>query len=85
MLVEAFACGVPVVASTSGEIPHVVGDSGILVPEGDCQAWSEAIASLLLDAPRRAELSRLGRERAERYRWSRVAAEHLGFFDALTA
>jgi glycosyltransferase involved in cell wall biosynthesis len=85
MLVEAFACGVPVVASTSGEIPHVVGDSGILVREADHQAWSDAIASLLIDASRRAELSRLGRERAERYRWSRVAAEHVRFFEALTA
>ena len=35
MLIEAMACGVPVIASPSGEIPYVVGDAGVLVPEGD--------------------------------------------------
>src|SRR5262249_39606672 len=40
VIVEAFACGVPVVASSSGEIPHVVGDAGIVVPEGDTARWA---------------------------------------------
>ena len=34
MLLEAFAAGVPVIASDSGEIPHVVADAGRIVPEG---------------------------------------------------
>jgi glycosyltransferase involved in cell wall biosynthesis len=83
MLVEAFACGVPVLASESGEIPHVVNGSGVLLPETDRAAWSSAIASMLRDASRRAELSAAGRARAERYSWPRVAAEHLVFFEGL--
>jgi glycosyltransferase involved in cell wall biosynthesis len=83
MLVESFACGVPVVASDSGEIPHVVGDAGIIVPEGDTQAWSAAIATLLDDSARRVELARLGRARAGRFGWPRIAAEHLRFFETL--
>jgi glycosyltransferase involved in cell wall biosynthesis len=83
MLVEAFACGVPVLASDSGEIPHVINGSGVLLPETDRSAWSSGIASLLDDAGRRAELSAAGRARAERYSWSRVAAEHLAFFEGL--
>jgi glycosyltransferase involved in cell wall biosynthesis len=83
MIVESFACGVPVVASDSGEIPHVVGDAGIVVPEGRTPAWSAAIAALIDDSARRSELARLGRARAERYGWPRIAAEHLKFFEAL--
>ena len=65
MLIEAFACGVPVLASNSGEIPHVVGDAGVLVDEGDAGAWLNEL-SVLLEAPaRRADLSRRGRARAE--------------------
>jgi glycosyltransferase involved in cell wall biosynthesis len=83
MLVEAFACGVPVLASESGEIPHVVNGSGVLLPETDVAAWSSAIASMLGNASRRAELSAAGRARAERYGWPRIAAEHLIFFEGL--
>ena len=43
MLVEAFACRVPVVGSDSGEIPHVLGDAGVVVSEGDAGAWTRAI------------------------------------------
>jgi glycosyltransferase involved in cell wall biosynthesis len=83
MLVEAFACGVPVLASESGEIPHVVNGSGVLLPETDVAAWSSAISSMLGDGARRAELSAAGRARAELYAWPRVAAEHLVFFEGL--
>ena len=49
MLIEAMACGVPVVASDSGEIPHVVGDAGVLIPEDDLVQWTETIDRLLAD------------------------------------
>lgn len=83
ILVEAFACGVAVVASDSGEIPHVVADAGVRLPESNVAAWSSTIASLLDDGARRCELGRLGRARAQRFAWSRVAAEHLAFFEEL--
>jgi glycosyltransferase involved in cell wall biosynthesis len=84
VLVEAFACGVPVVASDSGEIPHVVGDAGVRLPESDASAWSSTLASLVEDAARRAELADRGRAHAARFAWPRIAAEHLGFFETLT-
>jgi glycosyltransferase involved in cell wall biosynthesis len=84
MLVEAFASGVPVVASDSGEIPHVVGDAGVVVPEADHAEWVRAIETLLVDNRRRAELSRRGRARAvETYAWPVVARRHLDFFGEL--
>jgi glycosyltransferase involved in cell wall biosynthesis len=62
-LMEAMACGVPVVGSDSGEIPGVIGDAGVVVPEGDPQALCTAVEGLLTDAALRADLGRLGRKR----------------------
>jgi glycosyltransferase involved in cell wall biosynthesis len=84
MLIEAFACGVPVMASDSGEIPHVVGNAGILIPESDREAWQRELDSLLADAPRRRDLSARGRQRAiATFDWPLVARQHLAFFEQL--
>lgn len=86
MLIEAFACGVPVVASTSGEIPHVVGDAGLIVDECNAEAWTHAIERLIGDRDARAELSRQGRDRAVGlYSWATVAQKHSELFDSLIA
>ena len=47
MLIEAFACGVPVIGSDSGEIPYVIGDAGRVVGEKDVLGWAAAIVELL--------------------------------------
>jgi glycosyltransferase involved in cell wall biosynthesis len=84
MLIEAFACGVPVAASDSGEIPYVVSDAGVIVNEKDGAAWREALASLLHDRARLAELSLRGLERARTvYAWPVIARQHLEFFNEL--
>jgi glycosyltransferase involved in cell wall biosynthesis len=86
MLIEGFACGVPVVASDSGEIPRVVGDAGVIVPEGDVEAWRDALGRLLTDGPARSALSVAGRQRVlARYDWRVVAAAHASFFDTVIA
>ncbi|MET0400370.1 MAG: glycosyltransferase [Longimicrobiaceae bacterium] len=86
ILVEAMACGVPVVASRSGEIPHVVGDAGVLVPEGDAAALRDALERLAADAGARARLARRGRERVlRRFTQARVAADTLRFYGELLA
>jgi len=85
VLQEAMACGVPVVGSDSGEIPHVVGDAGVIVGERDDEGWLGAVRSLLDDEARRADLARRGRSRAvSTYAWSVVARQHLDFFNELT-
>ena len=50
MIIEALACQVPVVGSTSGEIPFVIGDAGIVVGEDDQAGWVRALTELLTDA-----------------------------------
>jgi glycosyltransferase involved in cell wall biosynthesis len=84
MLVEAMACGVPVMGSDSGEIPHVIGGAGVVVVEGDEDAWRDALNGLIGNAVRRAELSAAGLERARgEFALPVVARRHLDFFDAL--
>jgi glycosyltransferase involved in cell wall biosynthesis len=84
MLVEAFACGVPVIGSDSGEIPYVLADAGIVVREGDRAAWTRAIDELLGDAEKRTRCGERGLARArEVYAWPVVARAYLEFFEEL--
>jgi glycosyltransferase involved in cell wall biosynthesis len=82
MLTEAFACGVPVVGSDSGEIPHVVGDAGLVVGEKDEQGWLRTLTELLQDPAAQRALSARGVDRARtRYAWPVVARQYLNFFE----
>lgn len=84
MLIEAMSCGIPVVATSSGEMPYVVGDAARVVPEQDPAALAMALDALLADGSIRSHLSAAGIARArERFAWPVVAREHLEFFDAL--
>ncbi len=66
---EAMSAGVPVVASTAGSLPEVLGDAARLVPPGDPDALAGALADLLADDAARAALVALGRERAGHFSW----------------
>ncbi len=84
MLVEAFACGVPVIGSNSGEISNVVGGAGVIVDENDVAAWAHAIQDLLSSPEKRRQLSDSGLELARsRYAWPVIAREYLAFFEKL--
>jgi glycosyltransferase involved in cell wall biosynthesis len=84
MLVEAMACGVPVVASVSGEIPFVVGSAGRLLVEADAQQWADALDALLDDQEACQQLGAQGLARAhERFAWPVVARSHLAFAEEL--
>jgi glycosyltransferase involved in cell wall biosynthesis len=86
VLVEAMAAGVPVVGSTSGAIPEVIGDAGLVVPERDPAALASAIDMLLSDAALRQALVDRGRRRARtHFDWSVVAARTLDLFHAAVA
>jgi glycosyltransferase involved in cell wall biosynthesis len=79
MLIEAFACGVPVLASNSREIPNVVADASVIVEKRDEPGCRRALADLLENPARRAGLSFSGRAHAL-YSWPAVARRHLEFF-----
>src|SRR5258708_21269385 len=63
ILVEAMASGVGVIGSSSGAIPEVIGNAGLVVAEGDVSSLKAALARLLQSAEDRTHLSRLGRSR----------------------
>jgi glycosyltransferase involved in cell wall biosynthesis len=84
MLIEAMACGVPVVGSQSGEIPQVLADAGILVEERNQPQWTAAIERLVGDLTLRRELAARGLARVqERFALPVVARAHLQFFEEL--
>ena len=63
VLVEAMACGVPVIGSDSGEIQYVIGDAGMIFPEEQAEVLRAHLARLLSDPDLCADLAQRGRER----------------------
>lgn len=73
-LLEAMATGVPVIGSDSGAIPEVIGDAGLIFPEGDGAALAAALRRLLTEPALAGELTRRGIERAETEYSQRILA-----------
>jgi len=72
---EAMACGIPVISTSGGALPEVVGDAGVLVPPGDAGALESAIVSLLDDSDRRRRLGEAGLARVHNSLTWRHAAQ----------
>lgn len=76
-LLEAMACGCPVVASDHSAMPEVMGGAGLLAPVHDTRAMSQALRRVL-DEPNLAEHMRnAGPARAAAFSWRRFAAQNL--------
>ncbi|MDP6511780.1 MAG: glycosyltransferase family 4 protein, partial [SAR202 cluster bacterium] len=82
VLLEAMAAGVPVVATEIEGYASVVdhGVNGLLVPPKDDDQLADAIASLLRDPDLRARLSSNGLDRADEFRWERVAGRVMDYY-----
>ena len=65
VLIEAMACHTPVIGSSSGAIPEVIQDAGLVFPEGDVPALAQAIRSLLNDSAYCRKLGQRGRKLAK--------------------
>ncbi len=87
--VEAMACGVPVVATTGGALPEVVGrsgETGLLVQPGDPGSLAQAVLAVLEDGELGARLGAAGRERVvERFTWKATALGSVRAYEELLA
>jgi len=84
VLIEAMASKVPVIGSDSGEIPYVIGDAGLVFPEGDVSALQNCLVSLMEQPELAAKLGHLGYERAmSQYTNQALATQLLDFYKQL--
>lgn len=79
-VVEAMACGTPVVLAAASSLPEVAGGAGLAVDPGDSEAWAGALAALLADPDRRAAMRAAGLARAARFTWERAARETVAVY-----
>jgi glycosyltransferase involved in cell wall biosynthesis len=72
-VLEAMACGTPVVTTTGGSLPEVAGDAATLIEPGDPHALAAAVAKLATDPAARRDAAARGRTRAAGFTWARCA------------
>lgn len=76
-VLEAMACGIPVVTSNSSSLPEIAGDAALLVDPCDVESIAAGIRTLLADQELRTDFSRKGIARAKLFTWERCAHETL--------
>ncbi len=86
-VLEALACGLPVVSTDVGGVPFLVrhGETALLVRPGDAEGMAEAMAQLIEDDNLRATLIRNGRDHVQSFTWERVASQWLGTYREVLA
>jgi len=82
-VLEAMACGTPVVCSNASSLPEVGGDAARYFDPYDVAAMAEAIRVVWTDADLRAEMREQGLEQAARFSWKRAAQETLSLYERI--
>jgi glycosyltransferase involved in cell wall biosynthesis len=84
VLIEAMACGIPVIGSSSGEIPHVIGEAGFVFKEGSVEGLQLGIERLRLNDIVARELRDAGFKRVNRlFTIESIALQHHQLFTSL--
>jgi glycosyltransferase involved in cell wall biosynthesis len=81
-VLEAMACGTPVVCSTASSLPEVAGDAALLVDPADVDALARALERALTDEPMRQDMRNRGKAQASRFTWSAAARTLLDAYQA---
>jgi len=79
-VLEAMACGCPVITSNTSSLPEVAGDAAILIDPTDTQQLADAIQRVLEDRPLADSLNEKGLANARRFSWERCAQETLAVY-----
>ncbi|HID89832.1 MAG TPA: glycosyltransferase family 1 protein, partial [Anaerolineae bacterium] len=82
-VLEAQACGCPVVCSTAASLPEVAGEGALLVDPLDVAGWARAMARVATDPDLRADLTERGFANLRRFSWRRCARTVLSVIDTL--
>ncbi|GIV02519.1 MAG: glycosyl transferase family 1 [Fimbriimonadales bacterium] len=80
-VVEAMACGTPVVSSSGGALPEVVGDAGVVIPSWEPEEWARVIQELLGNWSMLAQMREAGLERSKRFTWRKAAERTLRVYE----
>lgn len=80
-VLEAMACGCPVVTSREGSLPEIAGDAGIYVSAGDVRSIADGIGETFFNAVRYQELSKLGMMQAQKFSWSKTIDETIEVYN----
>lgn len=84
VIIEAMACEVPVIGSSSGEIPRVIGEEELIFPEGDKDILRKKIEKLATNEKLREGIGKRARERIiQNYSWTNICRELLSYFGEL--
>lgn len=84
ILIEAMACEVPVVGSSSGEIPNVIGQAGIIFPEGESTTLKAILQDLMSNRSKRIELGKAGHYRVhERFTHRKIAKDTVHVYQTI--
>jgi glycosyltransferase involved in cell wall biosynthesis len=81
-VLEAMACGTPVVCADNSSLPEVAGDAALLVPAADSQALADALHRLLIDLSLRENLVGRGLEQVKKFTWEAAARRLLAVYEA---
>jgi L-malate glycosyltransferase len=85
VLIEAMACKVPVIGSDSGEIPNVIGEAGLVFPEGNVSELRKCLSQLMENSELRDNLAQLGYEKAlNQYTNQALAQQLLDFYKQIS-
>lgn len=82
-VLEAMACGVPVISSKSSALPEVAGDAAILVDPGNVKALEHAMVQVLQDVELQKALRQKGLNRAAQFSWRRAAEQTLQVYHSI--
>jgi glycosyltransferase involved in cell wall biosynthesis len=82
-VLEAMACGIPVLAANATSLPEIVGDAALLLPANDIVSWAEALVLIVGSIETRQILSERGSNRASQFSWDDTARQTIAVYRKL--
>ena len=83
-ILEAMACGTPVIASNTSSLPEVGGEAALYAAPDDVRSWAEIIEQVMEDAQLRSILREKGLRQAAKFRWDKMALETLEVYEQIS-